>query len=82
VLLLVIALVVVVLLDVVILIRGGVKLLPLGAVGNEVGGVTTIQRLNNRNVLDSNSNLIKSMTHHNQIKKLTTCLSVRVGQIL
>jgi hypothetical protein len=42
VLLLVIALVVVIPLDVVVLI-GGVKLLPLGAVDDEVGGVTTLE---------------------------------------
>jgi hypothetical protein len=43
VLLLVIALAVVVSLGVVILVGGGVELLPLGAVGNEVGGVTTLE---------------------------------------
>jgi hypothetical protein len=42
VLLLVVTLVVVVSLDVVILV-GGVKLLPLGAVGDEVGGVTALE---------------------------------------
>jgi hypothetical protein len=43
VLLLVVALVIVVLLGVVILVGGGVKLLPLGAVGDEVGGVAALE---------------------------------------
>jgi hypothetical protein len=43
VLLLVVALVVVVPLGVVVLIGGGVELLPLGAVGDEVGGVTAVE---------------------------------------
>jgi hypothetical protein len=43
VLLLVVALTVVVSLGVVILVRGGVKLLPLGAVGDEVSGVATLE---------------------------------------
>jgi hypothetical protein len=43
VLLLVVALAVVVPLGVVILVGGGVELLPLGAVGDEVGGVTTLK---------------------------------------
>jgi hypothetical protein len=42
-LLFVIALTVVVLLCVVILVEGGVELLPLGAVGDEVGGVTALK---------------------------------------
>jgi hypothetical protein len=42
VLLLVVTIVVVVPLDVVILV-GGVELLPLGAVGDEVGGVATLE---------------------------------------
>jgi hypothetical protein len=29
-------------------------------------------KVNQQNILDSNSNLAKSMTHHNQTKKLTT----------
>jgi hypothetical protein len=41
--LLVVALAVVVSLGVVILIGGGVELLPLGAVGDEVGGVATLE---------------------------------------
>jgi hypothetical protein len=41
--LLVIALAIVILLDVVLLVRGGVKLLPLGAVGDEVGGLITLK---------------------------------------
>jgi hypothetical protein len=41
--LLVIALAIVILLDVVLLVRGGVKLLPLGAVGDEVGGLITLE---------------------------------------
>jgi hypothetical protein len=41
-LLLVVALVVVILLDVVVLV-GGVNLLPLGTVGDEVSGVTTLK---------------------------------------
>jgi hypothetical protein len=43
VLLLVIALAVVVLLGVAVLVGGGVKLLPLGVVGDEVGGVTALE---------------------------------------
>jgi hypothetical protein len=43
VLLLILALAVVVPLGVVILVGGGVKLLPLGAVGDEVGGVTALE---------------------------------------
>jgi hypothetical protein len=43
VLLLVVALAVVISLGVVILVGGGVELLPLGAVGDEVGGVTTLE---------------------------------------
>jgi hypothetical protein len=43
VLLLIIALAVVVLLGVVVLVRGGVELLPLGAVGNEVGSVAALE---------------------------------------
>jgi hypothetical protein len=43
VLLLVIALAVVVLLGAVVLVGGGVKLLPLGAVGDEVGGVAALK---------------------------------------
>jgi hypothetical protein len=39
----IIALAVVVPLDVVILVGGGVKLLPLGVVGDEVGGVTSLE---------------------------------------
>jgi hypothetical protein len=42
-LLLVIALAVVVILGVVILVRGGVTLLPLGVVGDEVGDVTALK---------------------------------------
>jgi type IV secretory pathway TrbL component len=45
VLLLVVALAVVVPLGVVILVGGGVELLPLGAVGDEVGGITALQPL-------------------------------------
>jgi hypothetical protein len=44
VLILVIALVVVVSLDVVILVGGGVEILPLQAVGDEVGGVIALER--------------------------------------
>jgi hypothetical protein len=33
---------------------------------------TKIKEKRNKNVLDSNSNLAKSMTHHNQNKELTT----------
>jgi hypothetical protein len=33
---------------------------------------TKIKQKQNKTILDSNSNLAKSMTHHNQIKKLTT----------
>jgi hypothetical protein len=40
---LVVTLVVVVPLSVVILVGGGVELLPLGAVGDEVGGVVTLE---------------------------------------
>jgi hypothetical protein len=43
VLLLVVALAVVVSLGIVVLIGGGVKLLPLGAVGDEVGGVAALE---------------------------------------
>jgi hypothetical protein len=43
VLLLIIALVVVIPLGVVVLVGGGVELLPLGAVGDEVGGVTALE---------------------------------------
>jgi hypothetical protein len=43
VLLLIIALVIVVLLSVVILVGGGVELLPLGAVGDEMSGVTALE---------------------------------------
>jgi hypothetical protein len=43
VLLLIIAHVVIVLFCVLILVGGGVELLPLGAVGDEVGGVTTLK---------------------------------------
>jgi hypothetical protein len=43
VLILVIALAIVVSLGVVILLGGGVELLPLEAVGDEVGGVTTLE---------------------------------------
>ncbi len=43
VLLFVVALAIVVLLDVVVLIRGGVELLPLGAFGDEVGGVAALE---------------------------------------
>jgi hypothetical protein len=43
VLLLVIALAVVVPLGVVILVGGGVKIIPLGAVGDEVGGVAALE---------------------------------------
>jgi hypothetical protein len=43
VLLLVVALAVVISLGVVVLVGGGVKLLPLRAVGNEVGGVTALE---------------------------------------
>jgi hypothetical protein len=43
VLLLVVALAVVVPLDVVVLIGGGGELLPLGAVGDEVGGVAALK---------------------------------------
>jgi hypothetical protein len=43
VLLLVIALAVVISLGVVVLVGGGVKLLPLGAVSNELGGVTALE---------------------------------------
>jgi hypothetical protein len=43
VLLVVVALVVVVSLDVVILVGGGVERLSLSAVGDEVGGVTTLE---------------------------------------
>jgi hypothetical protein len=43
VLLLVVALTVVVSLGVVVLAGGGVKLLPLGVIGDEVGGVTTLK---------------------------------------
>jgi type IV secretory pathway TrbL component len=43
VLLLVIALAVVIPLSVVVLVGGGVELLPLGAVGDEVGGVATLE---------------------------------------
>jgi hypothetical protein len=43
VLLLIVALAVVVPLGVVVLVGGGVKLLPLGVVGDEVGGVTTLE---------------------------------------
>jgi hypothetical protein len=43
VLLLVINLAVVVLLGVIILVGGGVELLPLGAIGDEVGGVATLE---------------------------------------
>jgi hypothetical protein len=42
-LLLVVALAIVVPLGVVILVGGGVKLLPLGAVGDEVGGVAALE---------------------------------------
>jgi hypothetical protein len=48
VLLLVVALAVVVPLGVVILVGGGVKLLPLGAVGDEVGGVSTLEAVPRR----------------------------------
>jgi hypothetical protein len=41
--LLIIALAVVVPLGVVVLVRGGVEFLPLGAVSDEVGGVTTLE---------------------------------------
>jgi hypothetical protein len=43
VLLLVVTLALVILLGVVILVGGGVELLPLGAVGDEVGGVTALE---------------------------------------
>jgi hypothetical protein len=43
VLLLVVALAVVISLDVVILIGGGIELLPLGVVGDEVGSVTALE---------------------------------------
>jgi hypothetical protein len=43
VLLLIVALAVVISLGVVILVGGGVELLPLGTVGDEVGGVTTLE---------------------------------------
>jgi hypothetical protein len=33
---------------------------------------TRVKEKQNETVLDSNSNLAKSMTHHNQIKELTT----------
>jgi hypothetical protein len=33
---------------------------------------TKIKEKQNENVPDSNSNITKSMTHHNQIKELTT----------
>jgi hypothetical protein len=42
-LLLVIALTVVIPFGVVVLVGGGVELLPLGAVGDEVGGVATLK---------------------------------------
>jgi hypothetical protein len=42
-LLLVVALAVVIPLGVVILVRGGVELLPLGVVGDEVGGVAALE---------------------------------------
>jgi hypothetical protein len=48
VLFLVVALAVVVSLGVVVLIRGGVKLLPLGAVGDEVGDVTALEAVPRR----------------------------------
>jgi hypothetical protein len=48
VLLLIVALVVAVLLGVVVLIGGGVELLPLRAVGDEVGGVTTLKAVPRR----------------------------------
>jgi hypothetical protein len=47
-LLLVVALVVVVPLGVVVLVGGGVELLPLGAVGDEVGGVATLKAVPRR----------------------------------
>jgi hypothetical protein len=34
---------------------------------------TKIKEKKNKSIPDSNSNLGKSMTHHNQTKKLTTC---------
>jgi hypothetical protein len=43
VLLLVVALAVVIPLGVVVLVGGGVELLPLGAIGDEVGGVATLK---------------------------------------
>jgi hypothetical protein len=33
---------------------------------------TKIKEKQNKTILDSNSNLTKSMTHHNQTKELTT----------
>jgi cytochrome c-type biogenesis protein CcmH/NrfF len=33
---------------------------------------TKVKEKQNKNIPDSNSNLAKSMTHHNQIKELTT----------
>jgi hypothetical protein len=33
---------------------------------------TKIKEKQNKTIPDSNSNLVKSMTHHNQIKELTT----------
>jgi hypothetical protein len=51
VLLLVIVLAVVIPLGVVILVGGGVELLPLGAVGDEVGGVSTLKAAPRRSPL-------------------------------
>jgi hypothetical protein len=37
---------------------------------------TKIKEKQNKTILDLNSNLAKSMTHHNQTKELTTCFSI------
>jgi hypothetical protein len=39
---------------------------------HDSSNVTKIKEKQNENVSDSKSNLAKSMTHHNQIKELTT----------
>jgi hypothetical protein len=42
---------------------------------------TKIKEKQNKTILDSNSNLVKSMTHHNQTKELTIWFLSQVSQV-
>jgi hypothetical protein len=42
---------------------------------------TNVKEKKNKTIPHSNSNLVKSMTHHNQTKKLTTCFSYGITKL-